>query len=139
MSYDGVSETLPIKNIISGIVFWLSLIVGVVTQVILSRTVKKTLGRGYLKSKKKIGLISFFSNKYAAIFDIVMVAGCIGMIFSSIFSSYFGYLSYIIWFVFIFSFIMHCILNGKIYYYITKHNFNTQVKLQRSVENEKSV
>lgn len=116
---------MPIENsllmIVSGAMFWASLIVGIITQILLSVNIKKwkQQKRGKLKRHlKRSGLLSFFSNPLAKVFDITMVVGVIGLIISMIATQSSGYICYVFIAITVFSFSSHCIFNGKNYYYI---------------------
>ncbi|MBQ9516487.1 MAG: hypothetical protein IJR60_00220 [Eubacterium sp.] len=89
----------------SAILFWLFLAIGIVTQIIM-----------YIKLKGEIkgapGIFSFFKNSISAVFDVLcavsLVANIVLMIKSE--TDFIGYLAIS---VFIFSFEMHCVLNGR--------------------------
>lgn len=107
-----------LAKIVVGSLFWLGLSAGVVSQILLTKELKGTLAamKRSPRRKRGIGLITFLSNRYAAAADAVMVLSLILLILSLFLSRAFGYFCYIIWFVFLFSFSMHCVLNGKNYY-----------------------
>ena len=114
-------ETMPPLRCLIGALFWIGLI-GLVAVVILINY-KRRQSRGFKSvknGKKKIGLINFFQNNYATVADVLMFISLLAVIIlewvariQSIAISVFG--------VFIFSFNMHCLLNG-IYYEYLKHN-----------------
>lgn len=105
-------EGINFFKIIVGLMFWLFLIVGVVTQIILLKKFKKHEKK---KGKRRIGLLSFLQNREAAIFDLLCFIGLIAVAYISIFTDGTMYFAYVSMTVFVFSFCMHCILNGKIY------------------------
>lgn len=109
-------------TIIVGSCFWLFLILGVITQIVLSKHYKIVFGKKQTKEDKqpKLGLISFFKNGFATLADLLMAISLIGLIVSMILSNSSGYICYIFLALLAFSFCMHCILNGKIYYQIQK-------------------
>lgn len=116
---------MPIENslmiIISGGLFWVSLITGIVSQILLSVNIRKwkQQKRGKLKRHlKRSGFLSFFSNPLAKLFDIVMIIGAIGLIISMIATKSSGYVCYVFIAITVFAFSSHCIFNGKNYYYI---------------------
>ncbi len=125
--------------VIVGIGFWLFLILGIVTQIVLANHRKARYRtqrfNGKRNSMKKIGLISFGSNKIAVIADIAMVFSLIGLIISVIRTKAMGYSCYVFLAAFIFTFCMHCILNGKIYYHIT-HHYESNGKYERTTTHE---
>lgn len=102
-----------------GASFWLLLIVAWAIQIILSKRLKS--------EPKKIGLISFFSNKFAIAADVITLISLIASIVMTIISSSFvipEIISYLIISVFFFSLQMHCVCNGKVFKYILKINSN---------------
>lgn len=117
----------PFRAAIGG-AFWLGLILGIVSQIMLTLELKKQRDDKAGK-RRNIGLITFLSNPLAAAADALMVLSFILLIISLFFQNAFGYFNYIIWFAFTFSLSMHCILNGKNYYKIKRIE-------KRSVRNE---
>ena len=107
-------------SIIIGIIFWLGLIAGIVLTVLLSKKIKKT---GF--NEGKIGLIHFFSNPIAIVFDCLMILSLIGSVLIIVFKSE-QLIGYFVIALFIFSFEMHCILNGKNYLYIKQKKYEDQ-------------
>lgn len=104
-------------NIFAGILFWCSLLTGIVFQVILSLRIKKL---NYNNTRHGLGVVKFFQNSYAKISDIAFVISVIGLIVTMITTNGLGYSCYIFLAMTVFSFSMHCILNGKNYYCIKK-------------------
>lgn len=100
-------------NILIGAVFWLGLAAGIVFSVLLTKRRKK---EGFHQGK--VGLISFFQNKIAAVFDILMILTLFSTVLLIIFSVK-SAIAYVIVALFFFSLEMHCVLNGKNYKYIT--------------------
>lgn len=99
-------------NIVIGILFWITLIIGVIGQIVLSFLIKKA---AYIKQNKRFGIITFFSNKYAVIFDLVFIVALIGFIIAAIATKLLGYSCYVFLALVVFSFTMHCIFNGNSY------------------------
>lgn len=119
-----------IINIIIGIVFWLGLLVGAVCQVILSIKMKPLRKESY----NKPGLLKFFSNRLAVIFDTFLIIGLIGLVVSLIVTNMVGYSCYIFLSLTVLSFVMHCIFNGKNYKLLT--NVKEEKNNERKVEND---
>lgn len=113
-----------IMALMTGILFWIGLIVGYVFLVIVNshrnRTEKKDTD-GMSKSKKqktKPGIICFLSNKYAAVADVAMVLFLVlSLVFLFIPSLSQGIALVFVSF-FLFSLHMHCIFNGVNFRYI---------------------
>ena len=97
-------------SIIIGITFWLTLVFGIISLFLARKNIQ-----GIENIKKGIGLIKFFQNKIAAIFDILLIISIIGLIILTIVTGGTLYRCYIFFSAVTFSFIMHCILNGKIF------------------------
>ncbi len=137
---------LSIVALVSGLLFWASLVCGIFTQIVISRRVKDWLAANRIRKSSLIGragAISFFRNAYAVISDIVTIISLIGLLISMVLTHAVGYICYIFLAVFVFSFCMHCILNGnsfyiisnkdKIYQAINKERTNTGDKLKERV------
>ena len=97
-------------SIIIGITFWLTLVFGIISLFLARKNIQ-----GIENIKKGIGLIKFFQNKIAAIFDILLIISIIGLIILTIITDGTLYICYIFFSAVTFSFIMHCILNGNIF------------------------
>ena len=123
MPIDTSTQNYKLVNALTGIFYWVFLILGCVTQVILSKMRKKWLIENRIKKyelrRQKIGMLSFMKNKYGLVADILLLVSIIGLIVASIVTEGIGYICYIFMATLVFSFCMHCILNGKIYYYLT--------------------
>ncbi len=108
-----------------GIMFWVFLILGIVSQIILAKQRKNWFIRNRIRrfrTKSKSGVIAFVQNLPATIADITLVISIIALIVSIVLTNAMGYACYIFMALLVFSFCMHCILNGKIYYYLTNQS-----------------
>ena len=93
--------------VICGFLIWIPFILGIVTQLIMRSSVSKD---------RRVGLFSIFSNRYAIFADAVFLISLIAFILSLILSNVPGaMITYILLSVVVFSFCMHCILNGRIF------------------------
>lgn len=134
---DNNDPSLKVKNTtkLIGVGFWVFLIVGIVSQVILSNRRKLWYRIQRVNERRssvrKIGLITFASNGPALIADIISVISLIGLIVAVIMTKAIGYSCYVFLAIFFFAFCMHCILNGKGYYHITNH-YDSNNKYERS-------
>lgn len=131
-SFEGLSKF----SLVAGIMFWISLVAGIVTQIVLVHRRKKWYVANRVKRgqfQQKIGIISFFRNAYAIMADIVAILSLIGLIIAMVATHGTGYICYILVSVFVFAFCMHCILNGKVYYYVINQN-----KLLQNIERERA-
>ncbi len=108
-----------------GIMFWAFLILGIVSQIILTKQRKNWFIRNRIRrfrTKSKSGVITFMQNLPATIADLTLVISIIALIVSIVLTNAMGYTCYIFMALLVFSFCMHCILNGKIYYYLTNQS-----------------
>ena len=132
---DATEAETSVITLVTGVLFWFSLVMGLVTQVILSVRRKKNLSVNR-KDGLKIGFISFFKNIYATIADIGMVCSLIGLVITMIVTQSTGFLCYVFAGIFVFLFCMHCILNGKVFYYISHSNKSSFKKRANNLENK---
>ncbi len=101
-----------------GVSFWLGLIVAIVSIMLINIARKRDAKfREKYKGLKQFGLVNFFKNKIARIFDIVVAVSFLVNIVIRIVNVN-QTLIFIGISIFIFSFGMHCILNGVNYIYI---------------------
>ncbi|MBQ3665821.1 MAG: hypothetical protein II919_06925 [Lachnospiraceae bacterium] len=103
---------------IVGAIFWLGIILTYVLTGVASYNRKKAIELGYGEDfVHKIGIISFFENREAKVADLVM-AGSILFVIYEILSGFDQDIVILISiFLTIYSVHMHCILNGKNYYF----------------------
>ncbi len=87
-------------------IFWLGLIIAVVMQILISLKSKMEV------TKNKIGVVSFFKNKYAVVFDVLMIVSIIITLILLV-KHVNNFIVFLIISLLIVSFEMHCILNGK--------------------------
>lgn len=127
------SGNLSIFSLIAGLIFWISLATGTATQIVLTRHRKMwyVSNRVRVRKSTRTGVISFFKNAYATVADIALMLSLIGLIVVMVATHGIGYICYVFISLFIFSFSMHCILNGKNYYYVINKN-----KLLQTLEKE---
>lgn len=117
-----ITQEFNTVNLIAGLMFWVGLLAGTISQILLSVGCKRWLRSENidlsLVNQPKIGLISFFRNKTAIIFDIIMILSLIGFAATAVVTDATGYACYIFIALFSFSFCAHCIFNGRSYYFI---------------------
>ncbi len=123
-----------------GILFWSGLIIGVVLQIVLESRRSSLFAKYKVKretmQKARNGLLSFGSNRFALVADISLVVSLVATILSFILTKGTGYLCYLCLALLVFSFCMHCILNGRIYIYIKNQNKVRQVLEERNGKKE---
>jgi hypothetical protein len=117
-TYDS-TITRTVISIIIGSLFWLGIIGGILTGFVLKNKIKPNLQNG-----KKIGIVCFFKNKYSAIFDVLMLVSFVISVIEIVAKSD-SVFAIIVIALFIFSFEMHCVLNGKIFEYINSKKGDT--------------
>lgn len=127
-------------TLVSGLMFWIGLIVGIIAQISLSTSRKKWFARNRvrlpLSNQPKLGVISFFKNMTAIVFDVVMILSLIGLVIAVLITNATGYACYIFIALFSFSFSAHCIFNGKNYYFIeNKENIKKAIEKARATSN----
>jgi len=109
-------------TVVAGIMFWIGLLVGVIAQICLSASRKNWFNKNKvrlpLSNQPKLGLITFFRNKTAIGFDVLLIISLVGLIVSIALTNATGYGCYIFLALTTFSFCSHCIFNGKNYYFI---------------------
>lgn len=121
--------------IIVGAVFWGSLVVAVLASLYVT-SCRCRYNKVHPSEKKhiKIGLISFFSNREALVFDLMFIVSTIGFVFCLFFDE--SIVSYIFLSIFVFSFFMHCVLNGKNFNYIKTAHIIEPDFYEKHVEND---
>ncbi len=126
-----------ILDIIAGSAFWSFLIIGVAMQIVLARRRKAWSRRNHLWLNQKslyskVGMIAFAQNVFGCIADVMLGLSLIFLIIALVLTKSTGYICYIAFAIFVFAFCLHCILNGKVFYFI--HN---QDKILSEIEREK--
>ena len=107
-----------IIKIIFPVIFWLCTVFELVF-IFTANSIRKEL-ESYPENKKfkrRIGVINFFSNKLAANVDFIFVISLLVFLVMSIFGLGEKVVQYILMFILILTFRVHCTLNGKNYRY----------------------
>ena len=130
---------MPIESItiIPGLLFWIGLVLGITLQIVLEMRRRAffksySVNRGKMQ-KPKNGLLSFGSNALAIIADRSMVISFVAMVLTFVFTKGYGYICYVFIATTIFSFCMHCVLNGRIYFHA-----KNQIKVRQVLEQKKA-
>lgn len=124
-----ISERMRFWSVINGILFW-SGVAGVIffaLNINKSRCSDTNYNKKYAE-KMTPGIVLFFQNEYAKIADIMMFISITGIVITLVFTKN-NIVIFIMFSAFIFSFGMHCMLNGINYTYIN-------YKIRRVGENE---
>ncbi len=103
---------------LNGVMLWLGVVgVAVMAIVITVHRRKNSKFKKVHPEKKRIGLINFFENIYAIIADILMGVSAVAFITVTIFAGNVFLMDMLLG-IFVFSFGMHCMLNGINFVYI---------------------
>lgn len=130
------TENISAYTMVAGLMFWISIIMGIVTQCVLAHRRRSwyVIHRiRKVRATQKFGVISFFKNSYATVADAVTILSLIGLVIAMIATQGTGYICYVLVSLFVFSFSMHCILNGKVFYHIINQN-----KMLQAIEKERA-
>ncbi len=102
--------------VIVGVVFWLFAFIGYGLLIVADSARKKAM-RSMVElqpiSKERPGIITFFSNVYAAAADTTMILSFVLFIAINFTEFRTSYFAYILLFLLVYSIHMHCLLNGK--------------------------
>lgn len=111
-------EQTQIPMFLSGGCFWLGLIGTIMMALRINKARKmSTMFKDKQSNEKQLGLCSFFKNKEAKIADVAMLISVVCFIITRICTENL-YWQFIFLALFVFSFGMHCMLNGKNYIYL---------------------
>ncbi len=124
-------------GIASGVCFWAGLLLGTTLQVVLEIRRRAFFARIKVDrramQKNRNGLLSFGSNLAAKIADWTLAVSLVATTMVFVLTGGYGFVCYVCIAVTLFSFCLHCILNGRIYVH-AKH----QDKIQQVLEERKS-
>ena len=115
-------EIVDIMDFLPGALFWCGMISGCICQVVLNiRRKQKLEEKGVRKNqarKGRNGLSCFLKNVPAIISDITCIVSLVGLIVTTVINDGKDYVWLAMLTVFLFTFCLHCIFNGKIYHYL---------------------
>ena len=100
---------VKVISMVISLLFWISLLAGYILMILFYQ---KNPDK---KLKGKIGIISFFTNKFAVITDLVMFASIIFMIVLSLLNVYFNVIYALLFSILFISLNFHCVFNGKVF------------------------
>lgn len=130
---------MPIEaiNFIPGMLFWVGLILGVVLQIVLELR-RRAFFASYKVKREKMqkprnGLLTFGSNQIAVIVDNLMIISLIATVLAFILTKGYGFACYLFIAITLFSFCLHCIFNGRIYFHA-----KNQIKVRQVLEQKKA-
>ena len=129
---------MPIEalRILPGALFWGGLLIGVAFQIALEIR-RRSFFKRYMVKREKMqnprnGLLTFASNKAAAVVDKIFVVSLVVNILLLVFTNGTHYLCYVFLATLLMSFCLHCILNGRNYFHV-----NNRDKVRQVLENKK--
>lgn len=125
MPIDFAAKEMSKGSIVVGIMFWASLVLGVATQVLLGYARKTWFVRNRIRrsrTKSRVGVIAFLQNVPACIADGLLAVSLIALSVAVVVTDATGYLCYVFMALTVFAFCMHCIFNGKVYYFLTNQD-----------------
>ncbi len=139
MPFDYKTTGIEAMDFLGGIMFWMFLILGIASQIILAQKRKNWFIKNHVrrfKGKSKIGIVAFFQNLPAIIADCMVILSVLGLTISAIVTDGTGYVCYIFVSSLVFSFSMHCIFNGKIYNFLANIDKDLNVSQQKHLNVE---
>ena len=109
----------PAVSLLAGILFWLSLVMGITCQSILSGQRRAWERKNRKKSDwKQVGLFCFWQNKAAAVADVLMATSLLALVISLAVTNASGYACYVFLGLFVAALASHGIFNGKNFRYV---------------------
>lgn len=123
MPFADFSNDKTFISFLPGILFWLFLFLGIAMTILFGNwreKIQKKQGDTEEKVKYTIGVMSVFKSRTGAVFDILTVFMLLVFIICMLITNASGYICYAAVSLFVFSFCMHCIFNGKNYLYFIK-------------------
>ena len=105
-------------TVLTGIIFWLSAIAGYVMIAIADTQRKRFIiqkADGDVKMSSRPGILTFFSNVPATVFDVMMILSFLMLVIINFTDLRYEYIAYVLLFMVVLSLNMHCLFNGKIY------------------------
>lgn len=137
MSVSFILMPLETIGIFSGVIFWGGLVLGVTLQIVLEARRRAFFAKYNMKCNKmqkpRNGLLTFGSNQLAKIADIAMIVSIGATILAFICTKGLGFLCYVFIAATVFTFCLHCIFNGRIYFHA-----KNQMKVQHMLDQKMS-
>lgn len=128
MSISFLLMSVKTMKVIPGVLFWGGLTGGIALQIVLAVRYRAFLKQHpeekQKKREKRIGLLSFGASPAAMLADKVLAGSTVVMILTFIVTKGSGYLCFVFIATTLFSFCMHCVLNGRICSYVSNLSKN---------------
>lgn len=137
MSLSFLLMPVSILGIVPGLLFWLGLIIGVISQMLLEIQ-RRRFFRAQNVDRKKMqkphcGLLTFGSNRYAKTMDNAFLVCLVLSIAVFAATKGFGYICNLCISLTVFTSCMHCVLNGRNYFHVIHRD-----TVQKAVETNKN-
>ena len=136
MSVSFILMPLESMGVFPGAVFWAGLVLGVALQIVLEARRRAFFAKYNMKCRKmqkpRNGLLTFGSNPLAKIADGAMIISAGATIIAYISTKGLGVACYVFIAATVFTFCLHCILNGRIYFHA-----KNQMKVQQVLDQKK--
>lgn len=120
MSLSFLLIPVEVLGYLPGALFWGGMICGIALQVLLDRRRRKSGTGRRRRNEKRIGFLSVGSNKEALVADCVFAGSIVFTVLAFVCTQGMGYVCYCAIGLMLFSFCMHCVLNGRNYHYFCK-------------------
>lgn len=137
MSVSFLLMSIEALMVLPGIMFWSGLVLGITFQIVLEirrRAFFKSFGVKLEKVQKpRNGMLSFGSNVAAIVADCFLAVSFVGAIWAFVLTKGYGYICYVFIATTVFSFCLHCILNGRIFFHV-----KNQLKIRQALEQRKT-
>lgn len=124
-------------GIVSGICFWAGILIGCIPLMILEAK-RRAFFKSYHINRKTMqkprnGMLSFGSNREAKVADAATLISAAAAVLALIITKGTGTVCYILIALTVFSFCMHCVFNGRIYFHV-----NNQKRIRQALEQKKA-
>ena len=114
-------QAMDLMTILAGLCFWLPFLAGLALQLKLWAQCRKhyKTHRQPGKPAKRVGVICFFRNPVATVWDIVMFVAVAALVISLLATNGSGAICFLFFSITMFAFCGHCVYNGRSYFFIT--------------------
>lgn len=136
MSISFVLMPIDALKILPGLLFWGGLLVGAALQIVLEirrrSFFKQYKAKRTNMQKPGFGLLTFCSNQEGRIVDYTMAGGLVATVLALLLTKGYGKICYLFIAITLYAFCLHCVFNGRIYFYVTNKD-----KVQQMLEQKR--